>query len=176
MNLDEIFQKAAAVSVGGVLYLGLNWIPIIGPLVAGLSAGKIAGGRTNEGFKIGIYSGILGTILVIILLNRVGIFNTQGINSIVVFLVAWILLLWNLTGILFAGIGGALGNLVQKTSNIIEQLDMLRRPVRPHPIRLEPPKEYKREYSHEYVICPKCGVGNPAGADTCSECKNQLKG
>ena len=56
----------------GVLFtVILEWIPIIGPLMAGIFIGVMAGGRI-KGFLAALFSGIIGLVLFSFILSALG--------------------------------------------------------------------------------------------------------
>jgi len=146
--------------VGGLLYLGLNWVPLAGPLIAGFVVGWLLKGEPGESFKAGVYSGILGFITVSILLSFWR-FNTPSNQIISSLLIGWILLLWNVVGILFTGFGAMLYSIVNSFSRIFG-ID-LKTP--------SPPAGGRAEAS--YKICDKCGNGFLDENGGCSYCAQQ---
>ena len=72
-----------ATIVGALLYMGLSWVPVIGPLIVGFFAGWVRRGTAKEGFNSGIFSGTLGFIGLTILLSEIEIFSISGFRIII---------------------------------------------------------------------------------------------
>ncbi len=158
--MRKLFYSLSSVIVGGILYIGLNWIPIAGPLIVGFIAGWIRRGNSKEGFNAGIYSGLLGFIALTALLYKWGALNARGIETFVVMLIAWIIFLWNLVGILLAGLGGLVGSMFHATKNFF--LGGRREDVKPAGGYFNRGVTFK--------ICPDCGSGNTEDAIKCGNC------
>lgn len=122
------------ISVGSVLMVIVGWIPVIGPLLAGISAGIVTRGEMRKGVLVGFLSGLIG----IIILFGVALFLTywfkSPISSVVgtplesigkvsqslIFIVLLILILeapiFGLIGGLIGGILGSIYSSFQKIS------------------------------------------------------------
>jgi len=156
----RMLKKIFAVTVGALLYSVLNLIIIIGPLISGFVAGWLARCRVKEGFIIGVLSATLGFCISTYIIN----FANLRIDSFLNILIFWILLLWNLVGFLFSGIGGALGSMLS------EPIDLFSfRKYRGRVMEKEPDAEI-------YVICPNCGFSNPEKNEYCNSCGTKLVG
>lgn len=149
-----------ATIVGTLLYMGLSWVPLIGPLVVGFVTGWIRAGTTKEGFNAGIISGTVGFISLMILLSTIGIFENSGYKVVITLLVLWIIFLWNLMGVLLCGIGGFAGSLVRSTHMFFEK-------------RAGTGVSQKKG-AKTFLICSDCGVGNLNTEKICTSCGNQL--
>ncbi len=137
-----------AVTIGASLYVLLFWIPLIGPVIAGLYTGKIAHSGMRKGLIAGFFSGISGFVfLSLYVFPRWGVFNN--------FLLTWIILLWNSFGIILTTIGGAFGSILLTRSGGEKE--------RRH-----------EESSHTLIVCPNCGFANPEGQKYCNSCGTHL--
>ncbi len=148
--------------VGSLIYVILNWIPLLGPLSAGLAGSRIAKGR---GFLVGVLSGIFGFAVLLFF-----VFPRWGISGN--FFLMWILLFWNLIGIILAGLGGLMGYTTKRWSGFSyqfgsggvsgrrekERRDSIDEPGTPEML----------------VICPACGSSNPDGSVRCNFCGGPL--
>lgn len=152
----------AALVTGSVLYTGLNWIPLVGPLTVGFIASRISGGGLKRGFNAGIYSGLGGFTILMFSLHHFGIlgqlFASSGLSTLAGLLLVWIIFLWNLVGILFCGVGGLLGAMVERTRRVFEL---------GHRFTAE---LFTGPRPATYVVCPNCGAGNPNTTDHCRTC------
>jgi hypothetical protein len=153
MDYERIGPVTTGVVVGGLLYIGLNWIPVVGPLIAGAIAGYIAKGRVFDGFRTGVIAGIVGFIGVIFVMAQMGLLNTTGVGVVLTGLILWIILVWNLTAIFFMGVGGAVGSLAASTRSFFK------------------PMEARFKAVKSYRICPRCGSSYP-GSDKDCRCVN----
>jgi MFS family permease len=179
MSIKEIPQILFAVFAGSVLYTLLLLIPVIGPLIAGITAGKISKCKPARGFYIGVTSGIIGFIFLISVA-----FPTWNLN--LNFFVWWIFMIWNLVAIMLTGIGSMLGSVMFATSKFFSDL---REPLRGEKEGVgfgefgEQTGESSGEQFYEpgaevytFLICPRCGVSNPEDNDYCDSCGASLKG
>ncbi len=155
-----MLKRILAVTVGTLLYIVLNWIIIIGPLLSGFITGRIARCGLKRGFLIGILSAALGFGVLIYAIN----FANIGIGDPWNILLLWIFLLWNLVGLLFSGIGGALGSAL---SEPIDFSSSFRKHRKKRVSEKEPGTEV-------YVICPNCGFSNPEQNEYCNSCGTRL--
>lgn len=177
-KVKDISLMIAAVIAGTTLYLGLNWIPVIGPVAVGLTAGYIAGGSVRRGFTAGILSGLGGFTLLLYILLKWGVFNSLfhgvRIETFVGLLLLWIILLWNIIGVALAGLGGVAGVLLSNAKNLFKNIERNVRIPSQQVVR-EEQMGPQRIQGRTYVICPNCGVGNPESNSSCISCGTQFK-
>lgn len=191
-QLRKAVLTAAALIFGGLLYLGLNWIPVIGPLTVGFIVGYLIKASPGVGFRAGVYSASIGTIALAILLNGMGLFNYGEVGMPIVLLTAWILLIWNLAGIFLSGVGGMLGSLLGQGRKMLESImpaigtlpfgvsfgiPRPKRVIKLHAPPLEEPKrpeEVMEEKRVKFVICPHCGLSNVESNKKCGNCGQKL--
>jgi len=183
INLKKTVLHTTAVFSGGVLYVGLNWIPIIGPIIVGFLVGYTVKENPRNGFRLGVYSATLGAAMIAVILGNSGLFNMAGSGTLLAMLIAWILIIWNLVGILLAGLGGMLGALVGQAKtmfDMIPKLEMLPfgisfgmpKPKRVLKLQAPPVEEEKRI---KFNICEYCGSSNPELNKVCDTCRKRLK-
>ena len=190
-DLKKAVLTTTIVLLGGTLYLALNWIPILGPLITGFLAGYLLKGNPKEGFNAGLYSAILGVIALALLINTTGLFNTAVNGTLVVLLTIWILTVWNLIGILLSGIGGMLGSIAGQGKRMVERI-MPRigtlpfsmsfgMPKPKRVLRLTPPPDGQmtaeipeKEGRLKFNICPHCGSSNLEIEKKCGNCGKKL--
>ena len=193
IDFRRILTIAFGILFGGILYVALNWIPIIGPIAVGFMVGHMIKQNPGIGFKAGIYSACLGVIILAILFANTGLFNFSGAGIILVLLAIWILFIWNLVGILLAGLGGIVGSITGQTQRIFEGIlpglaglpfgVSFNMPKAKRVLRLEAPpldkqediKPANEEKKMKFVICPNCGSSNPESNNVCENCKQNLK-
>lgn len=187
-ELKKTVLTAAAIISGGVLYMLLNWIPIVGPLAAGFAVGYTLKENPLNSFRAGAYSAAIGWLTLIVLLGRAGFFNPSEIGNLTLLLVIWILVVWNFFGILLAGVGGVIGSLAGHAKRMVDALTpaMAAFPFSvsfgvPKPqrvIRLRPPpmegqekqNNVEEEKRIRFSICPNCGSSNPSSNRKCDSC------
>jgi uncharacterized paraquat-inducible protein A len=189
-ELKKTILTATAVILGGVLYLGLNWIPVIGPLAVGFFVGQTIKETPWKSFRAGIHSAILGVLLLAIVLARTGILDPEQVGLLTAMFVAWILLIWNLIGVFLTGLGAMLGSLAHHAKKMIDHITTPRiMPINislgmPSPrkvIRLEAPPEERGQKQNtpekriKFNICPSCGMSNQQSRKTCETCGKRLK-
>lgn len=183
----------ATIIFGGVLYLGLNWIPIIGPLAVGFIVGYIIKEKPSTGFKAGVYSAALGVITLAVVFSRTGLFNPAETGMLTALLTTWILVIWNVVGILIAGLGGLLGSLAGQAKRMFEGITSgittlpfgisfgVPKPRKVIKLRPPPMDEYSKTKTMEeekrikFIICPHCGLSNPDSSKNCENCGKKLK-
>jgi len=183
---------AAAVFLGGILYLSLNWIPVLGPLAVGFIVGYAIKQNPGRGFRAGVYSAALGVLMLALLLAETGLINPAETGTLWLLLTSWILFIWNLAGILLAGLGGMLGSLARQTKRMMDALGtgMAAMPFNisfgaPAPKRVlrlrappmeatEKPEEAAGEERVVFVICPHCGSSNLESNKKCGNCGRKL--
>ena len=191
-DLKQTAYAAAVLLAGGLLYLTLNWIPILGPLAAGFAVGyALRGSMPGTGFKAGVYAASLGVIGVAFLLDSIGLFDSSQTSPLVLFVAMWVLLVWNIAGILLAGIGGMLGSLTGQAKRIVDILQSgagfplnisLGMPKPKRVVNLRPPPAYQKEKPQQedekrmrFSICPQCGASNPDTSAICGSCGRTLR-
>jgi hypothetical protein len=153
---DYVFYVASVI-IGGLVYVGLNWIPLIGPLAVGAFVGYLRRRGPRDGFKAGTTTALLGFLGVIYLLSSTSLLPLRGITlpSLLVF---WILLLWNVVGILLAGVGGALSSMFFHAHDFLER-------------RLEYSGGVENPVSViSYSLCSNCGVSIKDDLHECPSC------
>ncbi|MEA3254281.1 MAG: zinc ribbon domain-containing protein [Candidatus Altiarchaeota archaeon] len=155
MSLKEIPRLLFAVLAGSLLYVILVWIPLIGPLIVGLTAGWIARCNVRKGFFIGVLSGFTGFLYLVHI-------AFPDMN----FFLWWIFLVWNLFAFLFTGVGAVLGSMMSKTNEFFTYYkNSFAGGNKPY----EPQAEV-----YTLIICPNCGLSNPEESVYCSSCGNPL--
>ncbi|MBU4265594.1 MAG: zinc ribbon domain-containing protein [Candidatus Altiarchaeales archaeon] len=169
--MDKTLRIVAGTLVGSSLYVVLNWIPLVGPFIVGLTAGRIAKGR---GFLVGFFSGIFGFAFLLFF-----VFPRWGISGN--FFLMWIMLFWNFVGIVLAGLGGSFGSAARRRSGFSYQFGSGRgrifgsRGGRGSGQGGEKKTEKDSiEAPEVLVVCPKCGGSNPDGASECDACGGAL--
>ena len=185
-QLREISSAALAIIIGALLYVVLSWVPVFGPLIVGIAAGRIAKGPILRGLLVGASSAIAGFMLL-------SIYAPSGLSGN--FLIILIIIPLTLTGIIFAGIGGIFGSLMVATTDFLSSRQF-RKP--PESAEWEPntaetsdlfdghkKEHYKSDtttYPHTpdavlktLIICPNCGLGNPEEYMYCTSCKMKLR-
>lgn len=155
--------KALTVFLGGLAYLGLNWIPVLGPLAVGFIVGYVRRAGPRDGFRLGVYSGLVGFAGVLVLFKYNSILPFEGSSVFPSFLALWIIVLWNLVGVLFAGVGGALASMFFHAQDFFEQ----RFPGAGGSVGW-------RGKAASFIICPNCGSGLREGLGTCPSCGGKV--
>lgn len=164
-GLKDILLDALAITVGALFYVGLNWVPVLGPLFSGALVGYLRGGNTKKGFHMGVSSGVIGFVVLLLIFSGVGVFQTTGLTTVVTILIVWILFIWNMTGIFFCGVGGVFGSIASRMSLLLGGMPKIRETQEPKPTH---------RGGITYVICPNCGEGNPKSEGKCSSCGIRL--
>ncbi len=168
--MDRTLRAVAGILVGSSLYVVLNWIPLLGPFMVGLTAGRIARAR---GFLVGFFSGILGFAFLLFF-----VFPRWGISGN--FFLMWIMLLWNFVGVVLAGLGGSMGSAARRGPAFSYRFGSGRGRIfgsrggsesGPGENRAE---KDSIEAPEILVVCPKCGTGNPDDASNCKFCGGAL--
>jgi len=192
VNLRKTAFATAVIAAGGALYLGLNWIPIIGPLAVGFAVGFMLKETPGNGFKAGVSAGSLGVVTMAFILATTGIFDPSINGTLPVLLTVWVLFIWNLLGIFLTGVGGLLGCVAGQTKRMFDALAQgftnlpfgfsLEVPRPRRVIRLNTPpmnepvqKTTEAEKKIRFTICPQCGSSNPEHSKTCGNCGHKLK-
>jgi len=157
-----IIRRLFASLFGGLLYVALNWIPIIGPFAVGVLTGYLVGGGFRQGFKYGAYAAAIGSAITAYLLLKYGL-GSEPVNTMLLLFLGWVLVIWNTAGVVVAGLGGGFGAIGKDIKSVIPQ-DLIKmfRPSAPKP-------------STDYIICPMCGQGNVSEAKTCIGCGKPLR-
>jgi hypothetical protein len=162
-DANATFKSILAVAVGALLYAILNWIPIVGPVAAGLFVGVRVGGGFKRGFNRGIHAGALGCLIIVVILSGYDVFNAAGGSGLLTFFILWVLLAWNVLGVFLAGVGAGFGAVGKDIHSLI-----------PRDIRDTLfPREDKNGV--DYLICPVCGSGNVKSASTCVSCGANIR-
>jgi len=169
--MDRTLRIVAGTLVGSSLYVVLNWIPLVGPLIVGLAAGRIARAR---GFLVGFFSGILGFAFLLFF-----VFPQWGISGN--FFLMWIMLFWNFVGIVLAGLGGSMGSATGRGSGFSYRFGSgrgrifgSRGGIGSGPRGEKKTEKESIEAPEILVVCPGCGTGNPEGASNCKSCGGAL--
>ena len=156
----EFKERISTVSVilfGALLYMILNWIPVIGPLFMGMRVGRMVKGHPMKGAGIGILSAVVGFFFL-----NVFIFPNWDIFGRV------LLIGWNVIGIIFAGIGGAIGSMKSAISDFKISGD--KRNTNTNLFQT-----FKSGNNVKtLVICPNCSSTNPEGREHCGSCGAKL--
>ena len=169
--MDKTLRIVAGTLVGSSLYVVLNWIPLVGPFIVGLTAGRIA---RAKGFLVGFFSGIFGFAFLLFF-----VFPRWGISGN--FFLMWIMLLWNFVGIVLAGLGGSMGSAARRRSGFSYRFGSGRGKI--FGLRegrgSEPGGEKRAERDSIkapdiLVVCPNCGNSNPDGSERCKSCGGAL--
>lgn len=154
--MKGVFSTALAIITGTVMYILLNWMPIIGPLIVGFIAGVIAKDGPKRRILAGILSATSGFVILMLF-----VFSKWGLNNI---LLLWMLLFWNFTGIIFAGIGSILSQMISTTADLISEFrgfdSAIHRQTGAKTIR--------------FSVCPNCGISNPENAVYCTSCGSMM--
>jgi len=168
--MDKTLRIVAGTLVGSSLYVVLNWIPLLGPFIVGLTAGRIA---KAKGFPVGFFSGIFGFAFLLFF-----VFPRWGISGNVFLM--WIMLLWNFVGIVLAGLGGSVGSAARRSGfsyrfgsgrgRIFESL----RGKESGPEGEKKAEKDSIKAPEILVVCPKCGGSSPDGASRCNACGGAL--
>lgn len=157
VNLRGCLRGIVGIIAGGILYSAMIWIPIIGPFITGFITGYVSRGGIKRGFFAGLLSGICGfTLLIYLITSHLSVISGEIINI----LVLWIITLWNITGIFFSALGGAIGAMTSLSSDIFVG-------------RWKSKTRISRVKT--YIICPNCGSSNPESAKTCRSCGTVLQ-
>jgi hypothetical protein len=159
-NFKAYISILLGICVGSLLYVILNLIPIIGPLLVGITSGKISNGGLKRGFFVGLLSGIIGYLLVLFIFSQ----WIQSWNIIGKLFVGTLLLLWNFFGIILTGIGGVIGVIFFPFSKRggVYTLNKSRKKEGENNIKT-------------FVVCKKCKTANPKGENKyCSSCGEEL--
>jgi len=169
--MDRTLKIVAGTLVGSSLYVVLNWIPLVGPFIVGLTAGRIA---RAKGFLVGFFSGIFGFAFLLFF-----VFPRWGISGN--FFLMWIMLLWNFVGIVLAGLGGSMGSSTGRRSGFSYRFGSGRGRIFESLGGKESGPEGEKKTERDSIkapdillVCPKCGGSNPEGASNCKACGGAL--
>lgn len=172
--MDRTLRIVAGTLVGSPLYVVLNWIPLLGPFIVGLTAGRIAKAR---GFLVGFFSGIFGFAFLLFF-----VFPRWGISGN--FFLMWIMLLWNFVGIVLAGLGGSMGSATRRRPGFSYRFGSGRGRIfgsrGGNESGSREDKGAEKESIDEpraqeiLVVCPNCGNSNPDGSERCRSCGGAL--
>jgi len=156
-NLWKYLRSMMGIIAGGILYSAVVWIPIIGSFMTGFVTGYISKGDMKRGFFVGLLSGICGfTLLIYLITGHLSVISNEIINI----LILWVITLWNITGIFFSGLGGAIGAMTSLSSDIFVGKWRSKSGV---------------GKVKTYIICPNCGSSNSESAKTCRSCGTVLQ-
>ncbi|MFH1787912.1 MAG: DUF5518 domain-containing protein [Candidatus Altiarchaeota archaeon] len=158
-KFGEYLSTAATLVIGALSYVGLNWIPILGPLAAGGVVGYLRRRGPRDGFRIAAISGVFGALAVVYLFAETGVLAFNDMSAFPSFLVMWIILLWNVVGVLLTGAGGALASMFFHAHDFLER-------------RFDGGRERPggSQGSASFIICERCGEGVRACEDKCPHC------
>ena len=162
-KIRDYSSYAATLLLGALGYVGLNWIPIVGPLGVGLIVGYVRRKGPRDGFQVGVYSGLIGAVTVVYLFYETKVLSLSGISTFPSFLIVWIMVLWNLVGVFFTGVGGALASMFFHAHDFIEK-------------RLDHGLDTRRMREHvtSFIICERCGESMQENAGECPHCKMEI--
>ena len=159
--------------IGSLLYVPFVIVPLIGPLVAGISAGRIAKTSPQRGFLIGIASAAIGFLIWIFVVFP--FFNVRP-DSLLSGIFWLLFALWNVFTALIAGIGGILGSMLSLSERMLSSYKGTGRNI---------PREQTGTGAAEtnasetnapvFVICPACGTSNPENGASCVNCGKEMK-
>jgi hypothetical protein len=168
MQVKEAARMLYGLALGSLIYVPLALVPVIGPLAAGLSAGKAAKVRPPQGFLLGVGSAAVGFLLWVFLVFP--FFNVRPDNlPLGIF---WLLFaLWNLFGAMVAGIGGVLGSMLSLSERVFSSRNGTNR-GRAGKTGEEIPNESDAPV---YVICPACATSNTEDAVHCINCGKEIR-
>ncbi|MFH0861316.1 MAG: hypothetical protein V1921_08950 [Candidatus Altiarchaeota archaeon] len=154
-----IFYLAALI-LGSLLYLGLNWIPIVGPLSAGFIAGRLGRATPNNSFKLGVISGAIGFVTILFMSARWGVFDTIGLGRIFSGLMVWIVVVYNLFGILLTGVGAYVGSVFTSAKRLFRTDGRVYQPF----------SGLSGSDVRTYRICRECGTSSLEPEAKCANC------
>jgi len=156
-------KKISVIAAGSLLYVGINWIPIAGPLIVGLAVGYTRRKGPKDGFKTGVYAGVLGFVITTILLVWTRAFGLTTASRLASLFFIWVFFLWNIVGVFFSGIGGALSSMFFHAHDYLGD-------------RFESPSKssLKGDNVTSIIICGGCGQGISENAVECPYCKVKI--
>ncbi|MFH1404099.1 MAG: hypothetical protein ABIH11_07515 [Candidatus Altiarchaeota archaeon] len=144
-------RQAILTAAGAALYVGLVWVPILGPLMSGFFVGFLNGGGVKRSLSLGVTSGVMGFALLVLFLLRLDF----SLSRTALVVASWILLLWNVVGVFLSGVGAVFGSLYSDVNDLLTPI-------------------YNgvsgRSRGLEYRICGICGLGNLMSRGECVEC------
>lgn len=143
------------ITIGSLLYVILNFIPLIGPFLAGVTTGKFSR-NLKQGILGGFLSGVVGSLLVFFIFSN-WLYTWSIFGK---FLAGSFLLIWNLVGIIFTTLGGIIGSAFSFQKRIWE--------------RFTPEKEEEEVKRKILVVCKNCKTANPKGREYCKSCGEKL--
>jgi len=161
MKKPSTVLVAASVLAGSLLYLGFSWIPILGPLIVGGVVGWLVRSDPRKSFRYGLSSGTIGFIALMGLIYQAGLLDVAGLGFMLILLLAWVMLLWHLAAIFFAGVGAAMGSMLYTARNMLHFEEATREPISSAAVT--------------YVICPSCGSGVREDFGECGACGIRLE-
>lgn len=154
-----MFLQISAIIVGILVFVGLIWIPVIGPFVSGLAIVWISKTKPKESFKLGIISAILGSLTLMMILVKIGLPYTSGPEQIISAMFVWIIIVYTLFSMLVCAVGAFSGSVFMTAKKTLEFVD-----------------DYTQGNSGNladsitYVICPVCGISSKESEKHCPSC------
>lgn len=168
MQVKEAARVLYGLALGSLIYVPLALVPVIGPLAAGLSAGKAAKVRPPQGFLLGVGCAVSGFLLWVFVVFP--FFNVRPDNLLSG--IFWLLFaLWNLFGALVAGVGGVLGSLASLSERVFSSRSVTNG-GRSGKTEEAIPNESSAPV---YVICPACATSNTEDAIYCINCGRKIR-
>ncbi len=168
MQIKEAIRMLYGLALGSLVYVPLVLVPIIGPLFAGISAGKIAKMRPQQGFLLGVASAAIGFLLWVFLVFP--FFNLRP--DTILSEIFWMLfILWNLFCILLAGIGGLLGSML----SLSDRMFFSHKGTNDKISRETVEENANGSNAPVYVICPACATSNAEDAVRCINCGKEIR-
>ena len=169
MQIKDLLKILYGSLAGSLLYIPLMFLPLAGPLYAGIFAGKKAGTMPIAGFFIGVASAILGYLAWIYAIFPFFNIRTDGLLSGIF----WMLFLaWNIFCALLAGIGGMLGSILAYSEKMFSGHNSNSR--RNKPMETEELREPETR-APTFIICPGCGTSNQEDSTNCKNCGKDIR-
>jgi hypothetical protein len=107
---DERGGMGLGVFVGFLLMLLIGWVPVLGPLLAGVVAGILAQGGVGKGALAGFLSGVMAAIILGLLVAFWSLVKLGPLEAILGGLATfWVALILSAGAALFGLIGGIIG-------------------------------------------------------------------
>jgi hypothetical protein len=167
MPIKDFLRILYGCLAGAVLYVPLVFLPLAGPLYAGIFAGKKARTMPIAGFFVGVASALFGYLAWISVIFPFFNIRTGDFLSDIF----WILFLgWNIFCALLAGIGGMLGSILSYSEKMLSGRTNRRQnePGVSHEINEPEPQ------APTFVICPSCGTSNREDSTHCVNCGKDI--
>jgi hypothetical protein len=162
MSIRGMLRAAEGAIAGTILYVPLLLFPLIGPLLAGLAAGKTAKSDPGKSLLLGFFCGVVGSAIWLF-----AILPGWRINPEWFYWIVWgIFLLWNLLSILFCTLGSLMGAMIAASQAAVSQIRknaaFAQRETNPE------------QQAPTYVVCRACGTSSPDGSASCKDCGSPL--